>query len=311
MNPDAPEKILFVASTGGHLAQLARLSIDLNPSAESVWVTFRTPQSEALLEGKRTFFVPYVKSRDVIGVVRAWRAIRGLLNSERFDRVISTGAALALSALPAAKRRGIPTTYIESVSRVEGPSLTGRIVALTRSAELWTQHPGWASARWREHESVFGTYRPEPRRTVARPRLFVTLGTIQGYRFDSLVDAVLRTGLADERTVWQLGNSPRTGLPGHAVDQVGADEFRQIARSSDVVVSHAGVGTLLDLFELGIYPVVVPRRKARREHVDDHQTQIASLVQHLGVGTYAETDSLTSADLVEASGFTVRKVEDR
>ena len=46
-------------------------------------------------------------------------------------------------------------------------------------------------------------------------------------------------------------------------------------QEADVVVAHAGVGTALAAFEVGICPLLVPRRYALGEHVDDHQIQIA------------------------------------
>jgi len=305
----ATVKFLFVASTGGHLSQLLRLSVAMDACPDSLWITFRTPQSESLLEGRRVVYVPYVRSRDILGVLRAARVVRRLLSSERFDRVVSTGAALAVSALPLARLRRIPTLYIESVSRVHGPSLTGRIIAATRAAALRTQHASWAGGRWKVHPSVFGTYFAEPRAQIERPRLLVTVGTIKGYRFDSVIDAVLASGLADERTVWQLGDSLREGLPGRAVDQLESAEFTRIAQEADVVVSHAGVGTVLELLELGIYPVLVPRRHGRREHVDDHQRQIAGLVEGMGVARVVEADELSPGDLIAASGFVVRHGE--
>lgn len=305
MSADEHEKILFVASTGGHLTQLLRLSEPMSPSADSVWVTFRSPQSESMLAGRRVAFVPYVRSRDLVGVIRASRSVRKLLASETFDRVVSTGAALAVAALPQARWRGIPTLYIESVSRVDGPSLTGRIISAMRVASLRTQHASWAGRRWKQHPSVFRSYDAIGKATVERPSILVSLGTIEGYRFDALIDAVLATGLADERTVWQVGDTWRTDLPGRVVRQLEARELHEIATKADVVVSHAGVGTALELLELGIYPVLVPRRSARAEHVDDHQAQIAGLIDRMGVGRVVEAPALVAHDLVAATAFAV------
>lgn len=298
-------KYLFVASTGGHLAQLERLSSLMPHADDSVWVTFRSPQSESLLAGRRVVWVDYVRSRDLIGVLRASREIRRLLTREHFDVAVSTGAAVAVAALPLARLRGIRTIYIESVSRVEGPSLTGRILWATRSAELHTQHAGWAGGRWRAHPSVFGTFAVSTHSLTPRPRLFVTLGTIEGYRFDALIDAVLSTGLADESTLWQLGSTMREDLPGTVVAHLDATEFRARAQQADVVVSHAGVGTILDLLDASTVPVVVPRRRHRREHVDDHQRQIAALVDRLGVAVVSEAEDLSPEHLLRASGLRV------
>ena len=302
----ANKKMLLVASTGGHLAQLVRLSPGLGASDDSLWVTFRTPQSESLLAGKRVEYVPYVRSRDFRGALQAAWIIRAILRRERFDLAVSTGAALAVSALPLAKLSGVETLYIESVSRVEGPSLSGRIIAATRAAKLRTQHVGWSSKRWQLHPSVFSTYRSVEKVGTDSPSLFVTLGTIEGYRFDSLVDQILASGLADERTVWQLGfTTGRVDLPGEVHQQVSAAEFATHARNADVVVTHAGVGSFLGLMELGIYPVLVTRSKSRGEHVDDHQHQIARLASTLGIAAAVDAPALTKDILVEATNHAI------
>jgi len=295
------KKMLLAASTGGHLAQLVRLAPDLGAGPDSLWVTFRTPQSESLLRGKRVHYVPYVRPRDYVGAARAAAHVRRLIRGERFDQAVSTGAALAVSALPYARLRGIPTLYIESVSRVNGPSTSGRILAALRCTELRTQHPRWAHGRWKVHQSVLSTYSVGQREGTESPRLFVTLGTIEGYRFDSLVDAVLDSGLADDRTVWQLGYTQRSDLPGQVSRFVSADEFAGHVRDADVVISHAGVGTILQLLEMGVFPVLATRRRERHEHVDDHQAQIAGTVNRLGVGIACETTELDAATIIEAS----------
>jgi UDP-N-acetylglucosamine--N-acetylmuramyl-(pentapeptide) pyrophosphoryl-undecaprenol N-acetylglucosamine transferase len=306
VNSGVQKKLLLAASTGGHLTQLVRLAPLLGASDDSLWVTFKTPQSESLLAGRRVLYVPYVRPRDYRGVGTAMRMIRNALRVERFDGAVSTGAAVALAALPLARLMGVPALYIESVSRVRGPSLSGQILARLRIISMRTQHPSWANSQWRVQKSVFTTYERRERPTVENPSLFVTLGTIEGYGFDSLIDGILRTGLADERTVWQLGSTvARRPLPGRVFDQVSSAEFDAFARGADVVVSHAGVGSLLGLLDMGIYPVLAPRRKSRGEHVDDHQAQIAGHAAKLGIADVTEVDALTRDGLVRASGFTI------
>lgn len=297
-------RLLLAASTGGHLAQLVRLAPGLGANPDSLWVTFRSPQSESLLEGRNVFYVPYIRPRDARSVARAFTDIRARVRNGGFDAAVSTGAGLALAALPAARLAGAPTLYIESVSRVEGPSLSGRILARGRFTEMRTQHPAWAGGPWGVHESVLATYRSEPRPADgSRPlKLFVTLGTIEGYGFDALVDRLLDLGIANDETVWQLGYTrPTRALPGTAYAQVAASEFERYAREADVVITHAGVGTILGLLEMGIYPLAVVRRKARGEHVDDHQAQIARLIRDLGIASSTEVEDL-DRDLITATG---------
>jgi UDP-N-acetylglucosamine transferase subunit ALG13 len=131
-------------------------------------------------------------------------------------------------------------------------------------------------------------------------RIFVTLGTIRPYRFDALVDAVLATGLAGDSTVWQLGETTRDDLPGSVYNYMSSDEFDTSCADADVVITHAGVGTILALLEMGICPVVVPRRRDRHEHVDDHQLQISAHVAEAGVAIVRESGELKAEDVVSA-----------
>lgn len=300
-------KMLLVASSGGHIAQLVRLAPGLGASDDSVWVSFDTPQVRSLMVGRRVVYVPYVRPRDIRGVLRAAGTMRALLKKEKFDLVVSTGAAVAIAALPLAKAAGIPRLYIETVSRVNGPSMTGRIVDRFRLAETRTQHPHWAGGHWGNHPSVFTTFE---RYDKARgtDRLFVTLGTIEGYRFDALVDAVLSTGLANENTVWQLGfTTNRSDLPGTVYQETSAAQFEEFATSADVVISHSGVGSILGFLELGIYPLIVPRRLSRKEHVDDHQTQIATHVAALAISEVIEAPELTAESVRRAARYAIRQ----
>ncbi|NYF12670.1 UDP-N-acetylglucosamine transferase subunit ALG13 [Pseudoclavibacter sp. JAI123] len=296
-------KLLLIASTGGHLAQLTRMQSRLGAAENSLWVTFDTEQSRSLLDGRRVLFVPYVAPRDWRSLLKAAQIIDRRLRVENFDGAVSTGAGLALAGLPLARRRGIPASYIESVSRVEGPSLSGRLLYASRLVKMHTQHSAWATGRWNPIPPVLAEYRTVQRQaqeTQCAPKVFVTLGTIKPYRFDSLVDRLLETGVCGENTTWQLGVTDRDDLPGAVHTYMDAKEFESSAREADVVVTHAGVGTVMDLLNMGKSPVVVPRRAAHGEHVDDHQQQITSLLESLSLAVPVQVAELT-AQHIESS----------
>ncbi len=283
----------------------------MNVRQDSIWLTFDTEQSRSLLRDQHALYVPYVAPRDILGTLRTVLIVARLLRRERFDQLVSTGAAIAISAFIAARFRRVQSTYIESVARVSSPSMTGRIVSSMALARLRSQHLVPYSRRWTAIESVLHDYEPvdQPPATMHRPtKVFVTLGTIHPYRFDALVDAVLRVADTNELSItWQLGMTQRADLVGTVHNLVDIDKFRAYAEEADVVIAHGGVGTLLELFDLGISPVVAPRRQHRVEHVDDHQREITNVVSELGLGPVTEAVDLDMSHLVAAMSRRVRE----
>ena len=83
---------LLVAATGGHLSQLVQLSPRIADEADTLFVTFDSPQSRSLLAGRRHFFIPSVEERDMRGVLRAALIANRLYRHHPIKAVVSTGA---------------------------------------------------------------------------------------------------------------------------------------------------------------------------------------------------------------------------
>lgn len=298
------EKTLLVASTGGHLAQLLLVARMLDLHADSLWVTFDSPQSRSLLHDRRATFVPYIRPRGFLTAARTLPRFDRLLRAEAFSAVLSTGAAVAGPALLTATARHVPAYYLESISRYDGPSLTGRMVARLPGVRCYTQHRGWAGGRWSYDLSIADHLTARRPRVGAgapgsgsRARVFVTLGTIAPYRFDALVDNLVRVLPAGADVTWQLGCTTRWDLPGTVHEVVSVADFDRLATDADLVVSHAGVGSALRMLDLGVRPLLVPRRSARGEHVDDHQLQAARELERAGLLPVREAGAITAQDV--------------
>lgn len=297
---------LLVASTGGHLAQLHRLRPRLQGVPDHVvWVTFDTPQSRSLLAGEEVHFVPLVKSRDVKNVLRNMLFARRLFRQHDVRAVVSTGSGVALSFLPLARASGIPTCYIDSAARSAGPSVTGRLLALVPGMRLLSQYPAWADEHWGYSGSVFDEFEPESAIVPERVgKVVVTLGTID-YPFDRLVRRLAEILPADVDVYWQLGDTHVEPPSGAVTGMARADELRAEIADADVVIAHAGVGSALGALETGHSPVLVPRRAAHGEHVDDHQEQIAGELERRGLAVQAEADELSYEHLQAAAARSV------
>jgi UDP-N-acetylglucosamine transferase subunit ALG13 len=305
--PPPGSRLVLAASTGGHLAELVRIAPRLEPRSDSVWITFDSGQSRSLLRGRPTMYVPFVAPRDPLAVLRASRVVARRLWKERssFAGAVSTGCAVALSVLPVTRALGIQSLFIESLARLDGPSLTGKILQRMPGIDLACQNPSWGGDRWGHMSGVLGSFSAIDRDVVADPlRIFVTVGTLAKFEFRALLDRLTGLGIAQHQVVWQVPSAHRS-LPGRVESHLTSEEFDEQVRAADVVVCHAGVGTLMRAWELGKYPVVVPRRRHRGEHVDDHQLQIASLVHHHGLGVVREVPLLEWKDLRYAASRAV------
>src|SRR5262245_21964567 len=121
----APADTLLVASTGGHLEELERLSRRIEPASRGVaWATFDDEQSRSLLAGQQVHTVEFVPPRGYLPAIRNLRAAWQILRDGQFTRVVSTGAGVAIPFLLLGRLRRIECHYIESAARSLGPSLT-------------------------------------------------------------------------------------------------------------------------------------------------------------------------------------------
>lgn len=297
---------LLVASTGGHLAELYDLHPRLGLPGDCVWATFDSPQSRSLLDGQEVIHVPPATTRDAVGALRGLLAARRVLRGGRFSRVISTGASVAMSFFVPAARHGLDCHYIESATRTEGPSLTGRLVARVPRTRLYTQYPGWADTRWRYGGTVFDGYQAV-RRARPRPvsRVVVALGTHGRFGFPRLLARLVEVLPPEAEVLWQVGSTRIPRMPAGARAQVPYAEMQQAMREADVVVTHAGVGSALAALRTGHRAVYVPRRRRYAEHVDDHQVELAQQLDRRGLVLAREADAVTVEDLAEAAAWTV------
>ena len=62
-------------------------------------------------------------------------------------------------------------------------------------------------------------------------------------------------------------------------DFVSMNKAIEYIQKSELVVSHAGIGTIILCKEYGIPILILPRRKAYGEHMNDHQLEIAKALE--------------------------------
>ena len=303
---------MLVASSGGHFTQLAALWPRIeSANRDCVWVTFDSPQTRSMLKDQRVEFVPYIKPRGFSSVLRNLPQAVRLIKKYQVDSVISTGSAIALAYLPYSAIRGIPTHYIESATRVEGPSVTGKALARVPGIKLYNQHQSWSNTQWKFLGSVFDGFNVVP--LAQKPdrirRAVVSVGTMEDYGFRDFF-VRLADYLSDADSVlWQTGSTDVSDLNIDGKEVVSAHALEQAMREADVVIAHAGTGTALTSLRMGKRPILVPRDSSHGQHIDNHQFQTASLLDNMGLALSRRIDDLTEADLIEAAGFEVIRTD--
>jgi UDP-N-acetylglucosamine transferase subunit ALG13 len=103
----------------------------------------------------------------------------------------------------------------------------------------------------------------------------------------------------DRRVLAQIGDSRLEFQHVHARGWMTAAEFEHSLRTADLVVSHAGIGTILTARRYGIPLLVMPRQARLGEHRDDHQQATARRLEDLGIVPVAWSES-DIADRVDA-----------
>jgi UDP-N-acetylglucosamine transferase subunit ALG13 len=124
----------------------------------------------------------------------------------------------------------------------------------------------------------------------AAPIVLVTVGT-DHHRFDRLVswaDEWAADAGGRARVVIQTGTSmpPKSCVWQPYFER---SEMAGLVSQSSAFVCHGGPGTIFEARSAGFVPIVVPRRHALKEHVDDHQVRFCARVAESGFVVVADT----------------------
>jgi UDP-N-acetylglucosamine:LPS N-acetylglucosamine transferase len=121
------DRVLIVASPGGHLLQM----LALEPAwcdTDRIWVTLRSTDVEYLLRDERVVYGHGPTPRNVGNFFRNLRLASRVLREQNPSVIVSTGAGLALPFFLLGRLQRRRLVYVESITRVEKLALTGRLV---------------------------------------------------------------------------------------------------------------------------------------------------------------------------------------
>lgn len=111
--------------------------------------------------------------------------------------------------------------------------------------------------------------------------IFVTIGTQAPFdRFIKIIDE-LAPQLEEEiiAQVHQVGFEPKNIK---TVEFLDPDEFNELLKKARLIVSHAGIGTILSALQLNKPIIIFPRIATLGEHRNEHQLATAEKFKELG-----------------------------
>ncbi|MCM1227311.1 MAG: beta(1,3)galactosyltransferase EpsH [Clostridium sp.] len=115
--------------------------------------------------------------------------------------------------------------------------------------------------------------------------IFITLGS-QKFQFDRLlieIDRLIEKGIISDKVYAQIGYCNYIPKNFEYTKFLNRDEFSFNIDKSDIVITHAGTGVIVNAVKKGKKVIAVPRLVKYGEHVDDHQIQIIKQFKELNL----------------------------
>lgn len=106
--------------------------------------------------------------------------------------------------------------------------------------------------------------------------ILVLLGT-QNNSFIRLLDKIeecINKKIINEEVIVQAGYTKYDSKNMKILDFISSEELIALTKKADLIITHGGVGSIIESLKSGKKIIAVPRLSKYNEHVNDHQLQI-------------------------------------
>ena len=114
--------------------------------------------------------------------------------------------------------------------------------------------------------------------------IFVTVGT-QDKQFKRLIQAVDNLKKAKKITdevIVQAGHTKYNSDNITILNYIPFEDFNNYLKKAEIIITHGGVGSILNSVKLMKPVIAIPRLKKYGEHINDHQIQIVKKMEEMG-----------------------------
>lgn len=117
-------------------------------------------------------------------------------------------------------------------------------------------------------------------------KVLITIGSMVEKKFTRLfktVDELCEEGiLVGKDVIAQVGFDNYDSKYYKCFDMIADEDFKRIISESDLIIAHAGTGTVISSIKQGKKVIIFPRMAQYDEHYDDHQLELAELFTKQG-----------------------------
>lgn len=119
-------------------------------------------------------------------------------------------------------------------------------------------------------------------------KTFVSLGNTK-QNFSRLLNMIeSQLDFLPNPVLVQCGHTPFSSTKCKVIEFVNMDFFVRQINHAEILMLHAGAGSVLHAIKSGKYPIIMPRRAKFGEHVNDHQVGFAKALHALGKAIMVE-----------------------
>lgn len=134
-----------------------------------------------------------------------------------------------------------------------------------------------------------------------RAVIFVTVGA--QLPFPRMLRMVAEAVLDDRQDIFAQTADPAYDGPLHSAPFLARDEFEQRCREAELIVGHAGMGTVLAARRHAKPLIVIVRRHELGEHRNDHQLATGAQLDAAGLARTAETSEQLAMLIADPPAF--------
>ena len=134
--------------------------------------------------------------------------------------------------------------------------------------------------------------------------ILVLLGT-QNNSFHRLLEEVQKNidnGNIQEEVIVQKGYTKFESNEMTMYNKLSSDEIEKLIDNANLVITHGGVGSIINSIQKGKKVIAIPRLKKYKEHVNDHQTEI--------IKSFNDSGYIIGLNNVEELELALKKVQE-